>query len=84
MANLAGQLIASRYLVRSLLAEGGMASVYLAHDNVLEREVAIKVIHSHLAKDKSFVDKFRREAKVAAKLSHPNLVNVLIKAQTVR
>lgn len=76
MANLAGQLIASRYLVRSLLAEGGMASVYLAHDNVLEREVAIKVIHSHLAKDKSFVDKFRREAKVAAKLSHPNLVNV--------
>ena len=76
MANLAGQLIASRYLVRSLVAEGGMASVYLAHDNVLEREVAIKVIHAHLAKDKSFVDKFRREAKVAAKLSHPNLVNV--------
>ena len=76
MANLAGQLIASRYLVRSLVAEGGMASVYQAHDNVLEREVAIKVIHPHLAKDKSFVDKFRREAKVAAKLSHPNLVNV--------
>lgn len=76
MANLAGQLIASRYLVQSLVAEGGMASVYLAHDNVLEREVAIKVIHPHLAKDKSFVDKFRREAKVAAKLSHPNLVNV--------
>ncbi|MFY9304517.1 MAG: Stk1 family PASTA domain-containing Ser/Thr kinase [Rhodoluna sp.] len=76
MANLAGQLIASRYLVRSLLAEGGMASVYLAHDNVLEREVALKVIHPHLARDKSFVDKFRREAKVSAKLSHPNLVNV--------
>jgi eukaryotic-like serine/threonine-protein kinase len=76
MANLAGQLIASRYLVRSLLAEGGMASVYLAHDNVLEREVALKVIHPHLARDKSFIDKFRREAKVAAKLSHPNLVNV--------
>jgi eukaryotic-like serine/threonine-protein kinase len=76
MANLAGQLIASRYQVRSLVAEGGMASVYLAHDNVLEREVALKVIHPHLAKDKSFVEKFRREAKVAAKLSHPNLVNV--------
>lgn len=76
MANLTGQLIAARYLVRSLVAEGGMASVYLAHDNVLEREVALKVIHPHLAKDKSFVDKFQREAKVAAKLSHPNLVNV--------
>lgn len=76
MANLIGQLIAARYLVRSLVAEGGMASVYLAHDNVLEREVALKVIHPHLAKDKSFVDKFQREAKVAAKLSHPNLVNV--------
>lgn len=76
MANLAGQLIASRYLIRSKVAEGGMASVFVAHDNVLEREVAVKVIHPHLAKDKSFVDKFRREAKVAAKLSHPNLVNV--------
>lgn len=76
MANLIGQLIAARYLVRSPVAEGGMASVYLAHDNVLEREVALKVIHPHLAKDKSFVDKFQREAKVAAKLSHPNLVNV--------
>ena len=76
MANLAGQLIATRYLVRSLVAEGGMASVYLAQDQVLDREVALKVIHPHLARDKSFVDKFRREAKVAAKLSHPNLVNV--------
>jgi eukaryotic-like serine/threonine-protein kinase len=76
VANLTGQLIAGRYLVSSLLAEGGMASVYLARDNVLDREVALKVIHPHLAKDKSFVDKFRREAKVAAKLSHPNLVNV--------
>jgi serine/threonine-protein kinase len=76
MANLAGQLIAERYLVRSLVAEGGMASVYLAQDTVLDREVALKVIHPHLAKDKSFVDKFRREAKMAAKLSHPNLVNV--------
>jgi nucleoside-diphosphate-sugar epimerase len=53
-----------------------MASVYLAQDQVLDREVAVKVIHPHLARDKSFVDKFRREAKVAAKLSHPNLVNV--------
>jgi serine/threonine-protein kinase len=53
-----------------------MASVYRARDSVLEREVALKIIHPHLATDKSFVEKFRREAKMAAKLSHPNLVNV--------
>ncbi len=76
MANLSGQLIAKRYLVISLVASGGMASVYLANDQVLERKVALKVIHPHLAKDKSFVDKFQREAKMAAQLSHPNLVNV--------
>ena len=76
MANLSGQLIANRYLVISLVASGGMASVYLANDQVLERKVALKVIHPHLAKDKSFVEKFQREAKMAAQLSHPNLVNV--------
>jgi len=76
LANLLGRLIAGRYQVNRLLASGGMASVYLAEDTVLERKVALKVIHPHLASDKSFVDKFRREAKVAAKLSHPNLVNV--------
>ena len=76
MADLAGRLIASRYLVQSLVASGGMASVYRARDNVLEREVALKIIHPHLATDKSFVEKFHREAKMAAKLSHPNLVNV--------
>jgi serine/threonine-protein kinase len=76
MANLTGQLIANRYQVISLVASGGMASVYLANDQVLERKVALKVIHSHLSKDKSFVEKFQREAKMAAQLSHPNLVNV--------
>jgi eukaryotic-like serine/threonine-protein kinase len=76
MADQAGRFIASRYLVQSLVASGGMASVYRARDNVLEREVALKIIHPHLATDKSFVEKFRREAKMAAKLSHPNLVNV--------
>lgn len=76
MADLSGVLVGNRYLVSSLEASGGMASVYLAQDNVLERRVALKVIHPHLAGDKSFVDKFQREAKMAAKLSHPNLVNV--------
>lgn len=81
MANLSGKLIASRYLVEKLLASGGMASVYVALDTVLERPVALKVIHPHLASDRSFLDKFRREAKVAAKLSHPNLVNVYDQGQ---
>jgi eukaryotic-like serine/threonine-protein kinase len=76
MANLSGSIVANRYQVISLVASGGMASVYLANDQVLERKVALKVIHPHLAKDKSFVDKFAREAKMAAQLSHPNLVNV--------
>jgi eukaryotic-like serine/threonine-protein kinase len=76
MADLSGQLIANRYLIKSFVASGGMASVYRAEDQVLEREVALKVIHPHLATDKSFVEKFRREAKMAASLSHPNLVNV--------
>ena len=76
MADLSGSLIANRYRVVSLVASGGMASVYLANDEVLERKVALKVIHPHLAKDKSFVDKFAREARMAAALSHPNLVNV--------
>ncbi len=76
MADLSGQLIAGRYLIKSFVASGGMASVYRAQDQVLEREVALKVIHPHLATDKSFVEKFRREAKMAASLSHPNLVNV--------
>jgi serine/threonine-protein kinase len=76
MADLSGQLIAGRYLVKAFIASGGMASVYRAQDQVLEREVALKIIHPHLATDKSFVEKFRREAKMAASLSHPNLVNV--------
>jgi serine/threonine-protein kinase len=76
MADLLGQLVAGRYLIKAFVASGGMASVYRAQDQILEREVALKVIHPHLATDKSFVEKFRREAKMAASLSHPNLVNV--------
>ncbi len=76
MSNLIGQLIHGRYLVEKLVARGGMATVYLAEDNRLDRKVALKVIHPHLANDQDFRAKFVREAKIAAKLSHPNLVNV--------
>ena len=76
MSELAGRLIGERYLIEQVVARGGMATVYLAEDQRLDRKVALKVIHPHLASDASFRDKFIREAKMAAKLSHPNLVNV--------
>lgn len=71
-----GKLVGERYRVEKIVARGGMATVYLAMDIRLERQVALKVIHPHLANDSSFREKFIREARIAAKLSHPNLVNV--------
>ena len=76
MTNLVGQLVAERYLVERLVARGGMATVYLAEDERLQRKVALKIIHQHLAVDPSFRQKFIAEARIAARLSHPNLVNV--------
>ena len=76
MSNLIGQLVGNRYHIESQVASGGMATVYLATDQRLDRQVAIKVIHQHLANDLNFQEKFVLEAKTAAKLSHPNLVNV--------
>ena len=74
--SLANTLVADRYRVERLLARGGMADVYLATDERLDRKVAVKVIYPHLAENPSFRDRFIQEAKMAAKLSHPNLVNV--------
>lgn len=76
MADLTSRTIAGRYVIQKKIAGGGMATVYLALDNRLDREVAFKVIHSHLATDQDFLSKFSQEAKLAARLSHPNLVNV--------
>lgn len=81
MSHLVGRVIRGRYQIEKLLARGGMATVYLATDNRLDRKVAIKVIHPHLANDKVFREKFEREAKIAARLSHPNLVNVFDQAE---
>jgi beta-lactam-binding protein with PASTA domain len=65
-----------RYQILARLAAGGMGEVYRAHDSVLEREVALKMLHSSLADDSGFIDRFRREARSAAMLSHPNIVAV--------
>ncbi|MDB9920719.1 Stk1 family PASTA domain-containing Ser/Thr kinase [Actinomycetota bacterium] len=73
---LIGQTLDQRYAVTSLLARGGMATVYLATDLRLDRVVALKVMHPHLASDPGFVARFQREARSAARLSHPHVVGV--------
>ena len=68
--------IEGRYQVVTRIAAGGMGEVYRAHDAVLGREVAVKVLHHQFAGDRGFVDRFRREARAAAILNHPNVVGV--------
>jgi eukaryotic-like serine/threonine-protein kinase len=69
-------IIDGRYRVISRLGSGGMADVYLAQDQLLGREMAVKVLHYHFAEDQEFVERFRREASSAAALSHPNIVGI--------
>ncbi|TFC53445.1 MULTISPECIES: Stk1 family PASTA domain-containing Ser/Thr kinase [unclassified Cryobacterium] len=76
-----GRLIDGRYQVRSRIARGGMATVYLATDLRLERRVAIKIMHGHLADDNAFRSRFIQEARSAARLAHPNVVNVFDQGQ---
>ena len=68
-----GDLIAGRYELEELVGAGGMSSVYRAHDQLLERHVALKVLHSHYAEDEEYVERFRREARSVAQLSHPHI-----------
>ena len=70
------ELIANRYALVQLIGEGGMASVYLAVDTILKREVAIKILRGELAKDPVALLRFQREANATTKLSHPNIVEV--------
>ena len=68
--------IDGRYQILARIAAGGMGEVFRAHDPVLDREVALKMLHVSLADDPTFIDRFRREARSAATLSHPNIVGV--------
>ncbi|HYH60117.1 MAG TPA: protein kinase [Thermoleophilaceae bacterium] len=68
--------VADRYRLERRLGAGGMSTVFLALDTVLERRVAVKLLAEHLAEDEAFVARFRREALSAAKLQHPNVVQV--------
>ena len=72
-----GELIAGRYELEELVGEGGMSSVYRARDAVLERRVAIKVLHEHFSDDPEYVERFRREARAIARLAHPHIVTVI-------
>jgi serine/threonine-protein kinase len=69
-------MLAERYALEAPVAEGGMATVWRARDEVLARTVAVKILHSHLADDESFLERFRREALAAARLTHPNIVAI--------
>ena len=73
----AGRALAGgRYQLRDLLGEGGMASVHLAYDSVLDRQVAVKTLHTELGREQAFRERFRREAQAVAKLTHTNIVSV--------
>jgi serine/threonine-protein kinase len=72
-----GDLIADRYELEELVGTGGMSSVFRARDRQLERRVAIKILHEHYADDPEYLERFRREARAVARLSHPNIVTVI-------
>jgi serine/threonine protein kinase len=71
-----GDTLGNRYLLSGLLGTGGMAEVFLAHDQILDRDLALKVLMEHYARDERFVGRFRREAQSAAALNHPNVVQI--------
>ncbi|MCW2956333.1 MAG: pknB, partial [Thermoleophilia bacterium] len=78
---LIGATYDGRYLIDRRIGSGGMANVYLAQDETLGRRVAIKVLHQRYAEDSQFVERFLREASAAAKLNHPNIVQVYDRGQ---
>src|SRR5581483_3428159 len=71
-----GELVADRYELEEAVGHGGMSSVYRGHDRLLERTVALKVLHAHFGDDSEYVERFRREARAVAQLSHPHIVTV--------
>jgi serine/threonine-protein kinase len=71
------RVIADRYELEEMVGVGGMSRVYRAHDRSLERTVALKLLHEHYAEDGAYVERFRREARAVAQLSHPGIVTVI-------
>jgi hypothetical protein len=77
MSSLLGTTMGGRYRLESRIGSGGMSTVYRAHDETLERWVAIKVMNREVATDSDQLERFRREARAVARLSHPNIVHVI-------
>ncbi|MDQ3065608.1 MAG: protein kinase [Actinomycetota bacterium] len=71
------QMISGRYELKEMVGSGGMSSVYCAFDTLLERNVALKILHAQFGEDEDYVERFRREARAVAQLSHPNIVTVI-------
>src|SRR5881398_605130 len=72
-----GKVLVDRYELEELVGTGGMSSVFRAHDRMLDRKVALKVLHEQYGGDEEYVERFRREARSVASLSHPNIVTVI-------
>jgi serine/threonine-protein kinase len=72
-----GEVLADRYELQELVGTGGMSSVFKAHDRLLDRNVALKVLHQHYTDDEEYLERFRREARSVAQLSHPGIVTVI-------
>jgi serine/threonine-protein kinase len=77
MASVNDTVLSGRYRLESKLGSGGMSTVYLAQDEVLDRPVAVKMMHREISEEADQLERFRREARAAARLSHPNLVSVI-------
>jgi eukaryotic-like serine/threonine-protein kinase len=77
LERLSSTILSGRYRLESKLGSGGMSTVYLANDEVLDRPVAIKLLHREISEEEDQLERFRREARAAARLSHPNLVGVI-------
>ena len=77
MERLSSTILSGRYRLESKLGSGGMSTVYLALDEVLDRPVAVKLLHREISEEADQLERFRREARAAARLSHPNLVGVI-------
>src|SRR5712691_10536284 len=72
----AGRMLGGRYRLIREIARGGMGAVWEAEDTLLDRHVAVKLLHPQYADDPEFLERFRREARAAARLSHPNIVPI--------
>src|SRR5687767_7665257 len=77
VGSVVGEVVADRYELEELVGTGGMSSVFRARDRLLERSVALKILHEHYVADPDYVERFRREARAVAQLAHPNIVTVI-------